>query len=132
MEKTYLSWNDVSLLIETLCDEIKQSPITPLYITGLPRGGVIPAIIISHRLGIPYINVENIKKYSSQDVLVIDDIADTGETLNQYRIYSTAVLHYKFSSEHIPTYYASSVEENEWIVYSWERDDSNPIQDYLT
>jgi hypothetical protein len=33
-------------------------------------------------------------------------------------------------SEHIPTYYAEEVDNEEWIVYPFEREDSEPIQDY--
>jgi hypoxanthine phosphoribosyltransferase len=64
-------------------------------------------------------------------VLIVDDIADSGETLLPYKIYQTAVLHYKMQSEHIPTYYVEEVDDNVWLSYPWEKDNAETIQDYL-
>jgi hypoxanthine phosphoribosyltransferase len=130
MKKRYLTWNCVEELTDKLVDEIKLSPVPPLYITGLPRGGLIPAVMLSHKLDIPFKSIDSINSIPRVDVLIVDDIADSGETLNQYGGYQTAVLHYKMQSEHIPTYYAEEVDNEEWIVYPFEREDSEPIQDY--
>ena len=43
-----------------------------------------------------------------------------------------ATLHYKTTSVAKPEYYAQEISDDfGWIVYPWEKDDSNPIQDYL-
>jgi hypoxanthine phosphoribosyltransferase len=62
------------------------------------------------------------------DLLVIDDVTDTGETLstavsylqeqNPFRI-RTAVLHHKISSGFTPDYYAELVKDWRWIIYPW-------------
>lgn len=130
MEKVYLTWNDIDNLVDKLANEVSQAPVPPLYITGLPRGGLIPAVMLSHKLNIPFVNVSMIRALPRVDVLVVDDIADSGETLEQYKMYQTAVLHYKMQSEHIPTYYAEEVPNEAWIVYPFEREDSETIQDY--
>jgi hypoxanthine phosphoribosyltransferase len=131
MKKVYLDWNDIEELTDKLVDEIKSSTVPPLYITGLPRGGLIPAVILSHKLNIPFKSIEEIKSIPRVDVLIVDDIADSGETLSVYGGYQTAVLHYKIQSEHIPTFYAKEVNNTDWIVYPFEREDSETIQDYL-
>ena len=87
--------------------------------------------MLSHKLNIPFVSIDNIKLISRYELLIIDDIADSGETLEQYKIYQTAVLHYKFQSIHIPTFYAEEVDNTDWIVYPFEREDSETIQDYL-
>lgn len=130
MEKVYLTWNDINNLINKLANEVSQSPVPPNYITGLPRGGLIPAVMLSHKLNIPFVNVSMIRALPRVDVLVVDDIADSGETLEQYKMYQTAVLHYKMQSEHIPTYYVEETPNEAWIVYPWEREDSETIQNY--
>ncbi|MEO1937062.1 MAG: phosphoribosyltransferase family protein [Sulfurimonas sp.] len=68
---------------------------------------------------------ENIKK-----VLVVDDIADSGETLAHVMEYfqnnypevefQSATLFYKKSSVYEPTYWVQ--EANVWIDFFWERD----------
>jgi len=61
-------------------------------------------------------------------VLVIDDVTDTGKTLEVAITYlkgcnpkeiRTAVLRYKISSTFCPDYYASREHEWRWIIYPW-------------
>lgn len=131
MKKIFLTWIEIEELVDVLATQISQSPVPPSYITGLPRGGMIPAVMLSHKLNIPFVSIENIKPLSRLEVLIVDDIADSGKTLELYDQYRTAVLHYKFQSIHIPTYYAKEVANDDWIVYPFELDDSDTIQDYL-
>jgi hypoxanthine phosphoribosyltransferase len=130
MEKVYLTWDDINSLVDKLANEVSQAPVPPHYITGLPRGGLIPAVMLSHKLDIPFVNISLIRSLPRTEVLIVDDIADSGETLLPYKIYQTAVLHYKMRSEHIPTYYVEEVDDNVWLSYPWEREDSETIQDY--
>lgn len=122
--KVYISWDDINILVEDLCTKISQSQTQIKSITGIERGGLIPAVMISHRLNIPYTDKIN------KDTLVVDDICDSGQTLKNIVAFHTATLHYKSTAQHTPTFYAKEV-GSEWIVYPWERMDSQPIQDYL-
>jgi uncharacterized protein len=131
MNKIYLTWDDINHLVDILATEINSYPTQPIYVTGLARGGLIPAVMLSHKTDLKYISSEDLSTVSHIDVLIVDDIADSGETLSQYTAWNTAVLHYKLQSEHIPTYYAEIVPDNIWVSYPWEKDDARPIQDYL-
>ena len=122
--KMYLSWDDISVLVEDLCDTIASSGAEIKSITGVKRGGLIPAVMISHKLNIPYVDRIN------KDTLVVDDICDTGETLTKSIAMYTATLHYKPTAIFTPDFYSKEV-GTEWIVYPWERSDSETIQDYL-
>ena len=124
--KIYLSWDDISQLVDTLCEKIitEQPNIDSVF--GLKRGGLIPAVMVSHKLGLPWSDV------MLPNTLVVDDICDTGVTLkNTIGVYN-AVLHYKpHTSCCVPNIYATLHEGDEWIIYPWERKDSEQIQDYL-
>ena len=122
--KIYISWDDINVLVEDLCNTIVSSGAQIKSITGIQRGGLIPAVMISHKLNIPYVSRIN------KDTLVVDDICDTGETLKKSRAPYTATLHYKPTAVFTPDFYAKEV-GTEWIVYPWERKDSDAIQDYL-
>ena len=122
--KIYLSWDDITSLVDEICKQVSLSETKITSVTGLERGGLIPAVMISHKLNIPYV-------YSiDSTTLVVDDICDTGKTLNTIVSPLTAVLHYKTEANHTPTFFAREVGD-EWIVYPWERKDSEAIQDYL-
>jgi hypoxanthine phosphoribosyltransferase len=124
--KIYLSWDDISQLVDTLCEKIITEIPNIDSVFGITRGGLIPAVLVSHKLNLPWSNV------MLPNTLVIDDIADTGKTLKNTVGCHTATLHYKpHTSCFKPTIYAKLHEGDEWVIYPWERNDSEPIQDYL-
>jgi uncharacterized protein len=136
-EKHYVSWDEIDELVNSLTQQIAQSGIQIENIFGLQRGGLIPAVMVSHKLGIPMT-----KGTISPNTLIIDDICDSGVTFANFfethqKEYAFpfnlnfACLHYKpQTSKFKPTFYSSIWNSNDWIVYPWEREDSNAIQDY--
>ena len=140
--KIHLYWADIELLTDKLCEEIVKIP-NVTHISGLSRGGLIPAVMVSHKLNLPYTD----KILWSDDkvirnTLLIDDICDSGETLDKFvkkyqTLYSfpfnlkTAVLHYKpHTSCFEPTFHSELYLSDYWLVYPWEKEDSKTIQDY--
>ena len=93
-------------------------------VMGLPRGGLIPAVLISHELNLPFV------LHPGKNTLEVDDINDTGHTLSKAPGAYWAVLHNKPTSKFKDCIYAKEV-GNQWIVYPWEREDSEAIPDYL-
>ena len=127
-KKRFLEWRDIDDAIERLAINIKKSGIEISAIKGLQRGGLIPAVMLSHSLGI--LMTEN--KIVSSSVLIVDDICDTGNTLEKYRQLNNpiATIHYKTSASLEPDFWFKIANEKEWIVYPWEREDSQTIPDY--
>jgi len=123
--KKYLSWKDIEELVDTLAKKIIDELPEIDSVTGIERGGLIPAVLLSHKLNLPY-NVA-----IRPNTLVVDDICDTGVTIqNSVGIY-TATLYSKPSAIEQPTVYAEVLTSNDWIVFPWENDDADTIQDYL-
>lgn len=96
MEKIYYSWADVTEAVDNLAGQLYQADWKPDYIVGLSRGGVTPAVILSHRLGVPMRSLEVSLRdggrkmidfeicadaLSGDRILVVDDINDSGETI---------------------------------------------------
>ena len=132
MNKLYLTWKDIENQITDLAEQISKSRENIIAVYGLPRGGLIPAVLLSHKLGIKYVNEWPLLKhlYHPDNVLIVDDICDSGKTLKGYNNYPTVTLHYKPSAVTKPTFYNNIAEEDVWIVYPWENEDSHTIQDY--
>jgi|TARA_R100000030_G_scaffold75317_1_gene58436 hypoxanthine phosphoribosyltransferase len=130
MKKVFISWGKVNKLLDKIHEQCGDQVE---YVAGIPRGGVILAILYSHRFNVEYM------EYPSNHyphLLILDDIADSGNTLKQWKerlnvpLYGT--LHYKKSSCIEPDFYGSKlIKEDRWIVYPWEKKDSNTIQNYL-
>ncbi len=143
----YLTWMDVQRLSEKLADMIVESGFRPDVIVAVSRGGFDPARILSDELNIRSlaslqviyyagVNERNDKpqvKYplnadiAGLNVLVVDDVADSGNSLKVVKEYvdsldprevRIATLHHKPWSSFEPDYYAESVDK--WIIYPWE------------
>lgn len=84
-------------LVARICREIATDNWKPDYIVGLTRGGLLPAVMISHYLNIPMQSldislrdggecVSNLgmaeDAFEGKNILVVDDINDQGSTLN--------------------------------------------------
>ena len=135
-EKQFLSWEWVDRQVLTLGETIKESVSEFTYISGIPRGGLIPGAYLSHDLGIKYIPYDDAKQLPigfRRQVLVVDDICDSGLTLLQASEFGfqTAALCIRYSSPFIPEFYSEKITNDEWLVFPWERADEKPIQNYL-
>lgn len=53
MNKRIISYNEFKNHINKICRDITQSNWRPDYIVGLTRGGLLPAVMISHYLNVP-------------------------------------------------------------------------------
>jgi len=116
-------------------------------VVGIARGGLLPAVITSHMLDLPFTpisyssaagNGDN-KNHTNQlpdlegrTILVVDDICDTALTLREItdyyskkgKIVYTAVLHYKNrkGGSFVPDFYWRKIEEDGlWVIYPFER-----------
>ncbi len=115
-------WEDFDKLMEALAEGIKQSPIEPKFIYGISRGGLVPAVVLSHKIGVP------ITFDASEDfVLFIDDISDEGKSLTHYtslsKSYTTATLFIKKDTEFVPDFYIEEVDRDTWVLFPWEKED---------
>jgi hypoxanthine phosphoribosyltransferase len=148
--KCYIvTWNTAYRLARVLSHKVIQSGYEPDIIIGVARGGLVPARMVCDLLlqkdlisittqhwGIA-INLGKAKikfslpkeaDISGKRVLVVDDVADTGDSISIILDYlndkkalkiRTAVLHYKTCSKIIPDYYGEKLEEWDWIIYPW-------------
>ena len=97
MNKLIIKNKQFKNLIANICKQIGAGSWRPDYIVGLTRGGLLPAVMISHYFNIPMQSldislrdgentVSNLgmgeDAYEGKNILVVDDINDQGTTLN--------------------------------------------------
>ena len=133
-QKVFLSWKWVDDQLNTIGDKLEGKDLE--FVAGIPRGGLIPAVMMSHAFGIKYISYSSAKmlpKELREKVLVVDDIADTGHTLREAVDlgFLTATLSIRIGSKTIPMYHGEHILDDRWLVFPWEKLDSVPVQDYL-
>ena len=130
--KDFVSWELIDECVTDIAFHLKDTGKDFKGVYGIPRGGVILAVLLSHKLDLPYI--ENPYDYQLDDFIVIDDIADTGETLKFYEETfekSYIVTIHEHEQSIVKPDYSVIDKGDKWIVYPWETEDSEEIQDYL-
>jgi len=141
------SWNDIfEMCVEGACRLVDMGLKFDLIVT-LSRGGLVPARIMSDLLEISEVVVLEVKYYAgigrrmekpvvgevskalieSKNVLVVDDVIDSGESLKAAVEYIRSLnpkcikiftLHVKPHRVISPDVYVS--ETSAWIIYPWE------------
>ena len=53
MEKLVYTWDEQLSDTDDICDQIEKDKFLPDVIVGISRGGLIPGVMISHKLNIP-------------------------------------------------------------------------------
>ena len=121
-DKHYMSWMGFEFAISEFVKHYRKNELRVDAIYGPPRGGLPIAVTLSHRLGIPlikdYWETEKLDK-----VLIVDDIADTGKTLESLigPKFITYTIYYHKQSTVKPDYYCFEKKGN-WVVFPWEED----------
>ncbi|MHA1833011.1 MAG: phosphoribosyltransferase [Candidatus Baldrarchaeia archaeon] len=140
-------WDDVYELTLKVAEKIMKSGFSPDILVGIARGGWIVARLLSDFLdnsnvtsiriefykGIaetgekPQITQPLIVDVKDKNVLICDDVADTGHSLiaavehikeKGAKEVKVATLHLKPWSSYKPDYFV--VETDAWIIYPWE------------
>ena len=112
-----MTWEQFDSACRQIATKIKQHPKTVTDIFGIPRGGLIPAVRLSHLLQLPLTST------ISRRTLIVDDICDTGKTLNIYKIFPTnltATLIYHKQSIIIPDFWIYE-KGDVWCIFPWEQ-----------
>ena len=123
MRKKKLTWKQFD---ECICSLAKSIPIDKFQnIYGVPRGGLIVAIALCHKTGLPFVTHPGTK----QETLIVDDICDRGYTLDKLRKYRCATIYYRKNDLFEPDYWIIDAEDK-FIVFPWETKASAKM-DYL-
>jgi len=109
----HLSWQDFDRAVEQMARICGGLPISA--ICGIPRGGLVLAVALSHRLELPLLSEPQ------PGCLVVDDVYETGRTLAPYRDLEGATLLVWISKAEPLWWQVLEVYSSaEWIVFPWE------------
>ena len=150
MEFLRLTWNDIEDMCDRIAEEVKKREFHIDVIVAVSRGGLIPARILSDRLEVRLITsisivfyddigkrleyprlvqgISNERLVKDKNILLCDDIVDTGESLEvainhlkelkPKNILSTSLL----VKPHTKLYPAIFEHETEsWVIFPWEK-----------
>jgi hypoxanthine phosphoribosyltransferase len=114
-EQDPYTWEMFDADVLALARAIKRSTHCFDGIYPVPRGGLVPAVALSHVLDLPIV----LRPSQGLDVLVVDDNVITGGVLAEFEGYATAVLvHNPELSTRAPTFHARVMDG--WPAFPWE------------
>ena len=110
---SYFTWGEFDKSVEHIASKCKFLKFSGIY--GVPRGGLCLAVALSHKLQI------NLISKPLKNSLIVDDVYETGITLNTFKNIEGAMFFVLFSKIK-PTWWNTVhvSEEREWIVFPWE------------
>jgi len=143
-----ISWRETHRLGLKIAGRIREQSWRPDVIVAIARGGFTPARILCDALDVDTLTSIALKHYRPggvseqqvriqdplsitihrRDVLLVDDVNDSGETLSLAVDYldswrpaslKVAVLHHKTSSGFQPHFFGARVIRWRWLVYPW-------------
>jgi len=110
---SHFTWREFDKSVEHIYNKCKFIEFSGVY--GVPRGGLCLAVALSHKLKI------NLISKPIKNSLIVDDVYETGITLNTFKNIDGAMFFVLFSK--IKPIWWNTVhisEKSEWIVFPWE------------
>jgi hypoxanthine phosphoribosyltransferase len=114
-----IDWKLYDEDVHKLAELIKKSKEQLHCIYAVPRGGLVIAVHLSHLLGLP------ITDNPFGHILVVDDISDSGSTLDKWRRkrlarVSIATLYVKEGTKVVPNFWVAEYKKDQWVEFPWE------------
>ena len=118
MNKVQIDYNYYKKAVNWLAKQIKDKGRSYDAIYPIPRGGYFTAIQLSELLGI---RIECDIRKITPNTLVVNDICDSGKTIESFKNYDTAVAFVKVRSSDIRpdnkvTFYGSIVPDRDYLI----------------
>ena len=110
---SYFTWSEFDKSVEHIANECKSLKFSGIF--GVPRGGLCLAVALSHKLEIDLISEPR------KNSLIVDDIYETGITLNTFKDIEGAMFFVLISKIQPLWWNTVKISKNkEWIVFPWE------------
>lgn len=120
MKRIY-TWGEFDKDIRVMVERLKKQEFDEIY--GVPRGGLVMGVLLSHRLNLPL----SLEFHKDKRVLVVDDICDSGKTISEFGGGNTTVATLFVNTEHNndiwPDFWVRTTKD--WIIFPWETIESS-------
>lgn len=113
IDRTVLTWAEVEHLAIQLAGRWREKRDDLDGVWGVPRGGVAPAVMVAHHLGLPLVDDPTV------DTLVVDDVVDSGATREKWGTFPFDALVCKPTSPPWSHQEPPPLVEG-WVVLPWE------------
>lgn len=117
-----VTWDEVDKYLNGIAERVDPHTFSGVY--GIPRGGLVLAAWLSHKLYLPMLFAP------APNCIIIDDICDSGETLLHHvnhsssptddKNYFITTMFYRENDLGIKPDFYHEHKTDKWIVFPWE------------
>ena len=109
-----LRWDQFDLAVASLSAQLADNGNSGVF--GVPRGGLCLAVALSHAMDLPLL------EHPALDALIVDDVYETGQTLESLRLRFPQASFAVWVSKSPPLWWhaAEVVNTPEWMLFPWE------------
>lgn len=124
-----VSWQEIDDCCRELGEKLRTLPPRSLEVVAVCRGGLCPAAMLAYELGTSILTIDFPVMWSSDrsDLLIVDDICDTGQTFEELRLAFPNALYLslfvKPQGKPLCDYWAREVPQDNWLLFPWARHD---------
>jgi len=122
-KKERYTWEEFEKDVKKIATWAKKRQIKNIY--GIPRGGLVLAVKLSHLLNIPLVlSREDI----SRDTLIVDDIIDEGNTVERLLAsigehHHIVSIFFNKNAKHAPHFFVHK--KRSWVIFPWETEETS-------
>lgn len=127
-----LTWSEVDRVVRDFVCLYRDTPLSMRAegVYGEARGGLIPAVMLSHYLQIPLLK----ERPASGVYLWVDDIVDSGETV-EIAVATEKAISIKWAicqkaRSRVHVNHGIFIDNDKWVIFPWE-DPEQANQDFL-
>lgn len=114
----YITWNQIEQWIWKISKKLKNENFR--WIHGAPRGGLVPAVWLSHAMNIPYKYTSPLERPYTH-TLIVEDVIDTGESIDKFKeirhlVKIVSLVRKPWS----PKVHFTPHKTDKWVIFPWE------------
>ena len=114
IEYEFVTWDFVDKTVDQVVSELARRDLSFSGVYALPKGGLVLGTMLSYRMKIPLL------AHADKDCFIVDDIADTGESLLHFKkTHFIVTLYYHKQSLVVPNLWFKE-KIDKWVVFPWE------------
>jgi len=135
-DKLFVDWTDIDAFCLEMAHEGSRLGIEKVI--GVSRGGLIPGVIISHLMGVPFDSItwqtrdgdkrdtKKVLNFNNPKYMIVDDMVDSGKTMIDLMCLAPdavkAVIFNKKEDVLLDIVGQELYNVSEWVCFPWEND----------
>ncbi len=120
--KRHATWDEVEGWMWDIVSFLNKLDQKFKFIYGIPRGGLFPAVWLSHYMNLKFLlRTDDYPGTSWNNILIVEDVIDTGKSIRGFqKFYSHMPIISLVRKPWSPKILFAAKETEDWVQFPWE------------